>query len=291
MCSAVNDRKREKHVISLYENVGLTAEVIIEFQHLIKDYYRYHGREFPWRQTSDPYHILVSEIMLQQTQTSRVMRKYDEFIATFPDLATLAKASLVEVLSVWQGMGYNRRAVALHKLAQMVLNEFNGVLPVSSERLRHLPGIGNYTASAVMAIAYNQPEVCIETNIRTVFTYFFFQHVDKLSDQEIIPFVEATIDRENPREWYYALFDYGSMLKTHVKLNNKNVYYHKQSTFSGSNREIRGKILRVLITHSQIKTHNLIEEVGAEYEQVMNNVEQLQREGFITVNDYSVSIA
>jgi len=292
MYTVTNFEYSEKPVINLYEKEGLISEVITEFQTLIWEYYHKNGRKFPWRETYDPYHILVSEIMLQQTQTSRLLKKYKEFLSAFPTVEALANASLVDVLRIWQGMGYNRRAVALHRIARTVIDEFDGEIPASSAALRTLPGVGSYTASAILAIAFNQPEVCIETNIRTVFTYFFFHDKDKVTDRDVLSLIEATLDRTNPREWYYALFDYGAMLKTRsINLNSKSIHYRKQSEFEGSNREMRGQILRVLLSRSLLSKSELVAETKGDYKQVLDNVQQLQTEGFLTIDGDTLSIA
>jgi len=164
----------------------------------------------PWRETSDPYRILVSEIMLQQTQVQRVETKYKEFIAAFPAFPSLARAPLREVLRVWQGMGYNRRAIALRKIAQRVVAEYDGGLPDSVATLRTFPGIGAATAGAIVAFAFNKPTVFLETNSRRVFLHVFFAGRQRVKDSDILPLVETTLDREKPRQWYYALMDYGA---------------------------------------------------------------------------------
>lgn len=269
---------------------GLSPLTVPIFQQLIWDYYKDHGRLFPWRQTDDPYHILVSEIMLQQTQTSRVLKKYESFISTFPDFKTLAESPLINVLKAWQGLGYNRRAVALHKIAQIVIADYKGELPSSDKELIQLPGIGPYTASAIKAIAFNQPAVLIETNIRTVYILFFFPDQETVSDKEIRPLVSATLDITNPREWYYALFDYGSMLKKRVNLNERSAHFHQQSVFEGSNREMRSNILRSLLLESPISIEKLIEEMQGNPTQIKSNVEQLSKEGFLSVNSNMICI-
>ena len=147
---------------------------ISEFQQMVLDYYHQHGRPMAWRDTTDPYKILVSEIMLQQTQVERVLVKYPDFLAAFPDFASLAQAPLADILTVWQGMGYNRRAISLQKCAQRVMNEYDGMLPADVDTLATFPGIGRATASSICAFAFNMPVVFIETNIRRVFIHFFF---------------------------------------------------------------------------------------------------------------------
>ncbi|UCE98371.1 MAG: A/G-specific adenine glycosylase [Dehalococcoidia bacterium] len=269
----------------LFEQKRLKPIHILEFQHLVWQYYREHGRSFPWRETTDPYQILVSEIMLQQTQTSRVEKKYYEFLSAFPDFFTLASASLREVLQVWQGLGYNRRALALQQTAQRVATRFDGQLPDNPAVLQQFPGIGQYTAAAVAAIAFNKPTVFVETNIRTVFLHHFFENPEKIADRAILVLVKATLDIRNPREWYYALFDYGAMLKRQRKVIPR-FGERRQSHFRGSNREIRGQIVQLLLTHDSVTTRELVKFLNQNSERVRQILVQLQNEGLIeTAND------
>jgi len=265
---------------NVYQQDGLTPYVVSIFQGFIWDYYCKHGRTFPWRETQNPYHILVSEIMLQQTQVSRVVNKYSEFIATFPDFLALGKAPLRQVLQVWQGLGYNRRALALQQTAQKVITQFSGKLPADPEVLRQFPGIGQYTAAAVVTFAFNKPVAFIETNIRTVFTHCFFDKRELISDREILPLIELTIDRKNPREWNYALFDYGAMLKHQRKVIQK-VKLSRQGCFRGSNRELRGQIIRQLVERESIAMQDLIDILNQNGERVRRILLELQREGLI----------
>jgi A/G-specific adenine glycosylase len=183
------------------------------FQQMVLDYYRDHGRPMAWRDTTDPYRIFVSEIMLQQTQVERVTVKYPEFLTAFPDFRTLAQAPLADILAAWQGMGYNRRALSLQKCAQRVMDEYSGTLPADVDTLATFPGIGRATASSICAFAFNMPVVFIETNIRRVFIHYFFPDADAISDIEILPLAEKSVYRENPRVWYWALMDLGTALK------------------------------------------------------------------------------
>lgn len=222
---------------------------IKSFQTQIWAFYEHSGRRsLPWRLTKTPYKILVSEVMLQQTQASRVLEKYSEFLKSFPNIAALANASLGDVLRVWQGMGYNRRARYLHEIARKIMSEYKGCAPKTEGELRVLPGVGHYTANAVLTFAHNEPRVFIETNIRRVFIYHFFKNKREVSDKEILPLVEATLDTKNPREWYYALMDYGAHLPKIVRKNpnKQSKHYTRQGTFKGSLRELRGKIIRTL---------------------------------------------
>lgn len=202
----------------------------------------------PWRETSDPYLITISEVMLQQTQVSRVLVKFPEFIAAFPDFGSLAGVGVADILKVWQGMGYNRRALNLQKLGQRVITDYDGQLPSDPSELVMLPGIGPHTAGSIAAFAFNRPSVFVETNIRRVFIHHFFEDLDGVSDKQLLPLVEAALDRDNPREWYWALMDYGAMLaKSMPNPNRRSQHYAVQSKFEGSDRQIRGQILRVLM--------------------------------------------
>jgi A/G-specific adenine glycosylase len=200
-----------------------------------------------WREDTRPYYVLVSELMLQQTQVDRVMPKFHAFIRRFPDEAALAGASLSEVLVLWSGLGYNRRAKFLHEAAKMVTTDLNGKFPSDYENLVRLPGVGPNTAGAILAYAFNQPVVYIETNVRTVYFHHFFGDGDKVTDAQLRQLVEETLDRENPREFYWALMDYGSYLKKQgAGRIRQSTHYKKQSALKGSVREIRGQIVKAL---------------------------------------------
>jgi A/G-specific adenine glycosylase len=264
----------------VYRYTGdLPPEVILKFQSKIYRYYMRHGRKFPWRETDNPYHIVVSEFMLQQTQTQRVLTKYKQFIDRFPEISVLAESSLKDVVKEWQGLGYNRRAMYLHKTAQKVVNEYNGCIPEDINILKTFPGIGDATSAAIAAFAFEKPVVLIETNIRAVYIYFFF--TGTVRDADIRPVVAQTVDCDSPREWYYALMDYGVMLKKRVKNpGRRSAHYTKQKPFEGSNRQIRGKILQWLSTDSYTK-NELIAKIGADSKRVSTILDQLEKEGFI----------
>ena len=261
---------------------NLTSEEVRKFRNMIYRYYGKHGRNLPWRLTSDPYHILVSEIMLQQTQVQRVMGKYEQFTRKFPDFPSLARSPLRMILKEWQGLGYNRRAMALKRIAQKVMKEFRGNLPASVETLITFPGIGRATASSIAAFAFHEPTVFIETNIRRVFIHSFFHDTSNIKDVEILPLVEKTLDTSNPREWYYALMDYGVMLKKgYENPNRRSAHYQKQTPFQGSNRQVRGMILKVLTRESYISEREIMRKLQMSSEILSGNLIQLQKEGFI----------
>jgi A/G-specific adenine glycosylase len=260
----------------------LTPSQIRAFQKKVCNYYDTQGRDLPWRKRVTPYRVLISEIMLQQTQVDRVIEKYKEFLAVFPDLPALAKAPLPKLLKIWSGMGYNRRALSLRKLAQVVVAEHKGRLPSDPDILLTLPGIGKYTAGAVSAFAFNKPVVFMDTNIRRVYIHEFLHDRRNIHDDELVPLVRQTLDTKNPRKWYNALMDYGTMLKQeHGNPNKKSAHYTRQSPFENSNRQVRGRIVKVLVKGSPLTTSSIVKETGMDAERVRKNLDQLAREGFI----------
>ncbi len=294
------------------------------FRRTIYSYYKKYGRILPWRQTHDPYKIIVSEIMLQQTQVDRVIPKYERWIKIFPDFLTLAKAPLKKILKEWRGLGYNRRAINLKRLAEIIVRAYiNTPLPNDPKILETLPGIGPHTAGSIAAFAFNQPVTFIETNIRTVFIHYFFQsgranspleggsggvrllrgrlsngsqrkgltppgeppsRGDLVSDADIMPLVEQTLDRKDPRRWYNALMDYGVYLKKlHKNPSRRSAHYIKQSKFEGSNRQLRGMILKCLVTHRKMTIREITSEISGDKEMVEKNLQQLTAEGFLKI--------
>lgn len=231
-----------------------------DFKSIIWAHYHAEGRKLPWRYSPNPYTVLVSEIMLQQTQASRVIPKYEEFLVSFPDVESLAFARLADVLKVWSGLGYNRRAKYLHEAAKILVKKHDGKIPSQVEELEALPGIGSNTAKSILAFAYNIPNVFIETNIRSVYIHYFFRDKKDISDAELLPKIKATLDTANPREWYWALMDHGVYIKkTFGNPSQASKHYVVQSRFDGSNRQLRGEVIRQLLssgklTEFQIKT-------------------------------------
>ena len=224
-------------------------------------------------------------MMLQQTQTNRVSEKYQEFTKKFPDFKSLDNAPLNEILELWQGLGYNRRAVALKNIAQRVIDEFNGILPADVEILKSFPQIGHNTASSIVAFAFNLPTFFIEVNIRRVYIYFFFPGKNSINDKEVMPLVRTTLETSNVRKWYYALMDYGVMLKiSHPELTKRSAHYRKQSKFKGSTRELRGKILKLLIESKLLTEVEIIKYLKSEPKKVRIILIQLAKEGFINLN-------
>ena len=238
----------------------LTSDQIAQFQQIIYDFYHKNRRDFIWRQDVTPYKIVISEVMLQQTQTARVVPKFENWLLQFPDFHALAIASTHDVLSAWQGLGYNRRGLALLKIAQIVMTEHGGQLPNDPIILQTFPAIGPNTAGSICAFAFDNPIVFIETNIRTVYTHTFFPSQTEISDKQLLPLIEQTIDKNNAREWYYALMDYGVHLKQNLpRINAASKHYTKQSKFEGSKRQVRGAIIKILTQLKQVDYQTLIE--------------------------------
>jgi A/G-specific adenine glycosylase len=270
------------HVLPHYSRDGSYSPGITEFQRMVLAYYDRSGRDMPWRNTTDPYQILVSEIMLQQTQVERVNTKFPEFIHAFMDFSSLAAAPLSSVLAVWQGLGYNRRAIALQKCAIRVMDEYNGTLPADVSTLATFPGIGGATASSIAAFAFNQPVVFIETNIRRVFIHFFFADTGKISDSEIFPVVEKALYYDNPRVWYWALMDLGTFLKKTVSNpNRRSKHYIRQAPFEGSDRKIRGIIIRFLIECPGASEKKIVDFCNEDPIRIKRILDSLHSEGFI----------
>ena len=264
----------------------LSAEEVSDFRRTVYQNYHEAGRDFPWRNTVNPYEILVSEMMLQQTQTLRVVPKYEVWLNRFPSAADVASAPLSEILQYWSGLGYNRRAVFLQKACTVVCKLYSGIFPQSPDELEKLPGIGPYTARAVAAFAFSRPEVFVETNIRSVFIFFFFKNsTEKVSDTDILPLVSRTLDKEHPREWYYALMDYGAELKRHiVNPNRRSREYSRQSAFEGSLRQARGAILRQLVQNGKMSLEEIAQAEHIDMDRLQQASDKLLREGLITVH-------
>lgn len=279
----------------------LTSSQVHSFQKKVYTHYTVHGREFPWRKTTNAYHIWLSEMMLQQTQTDRVIEYYKKFLREYLSVKELAAASLSDIIKLWQGLGYNRRAKFLHHTAIEVVTGYNGKFPRTIEKLESLPGIGHYTARAIMAFAYNEPVVFIETNIRSVFIHEFFSVESSLQlssriksrtgsykgervidDKTLLPLIEQTLDAKNPREWYQALMDYGAHIKKQYPNPNRRSKQHVvQSRFKGSNREVRGGVLRAL-SEKPMTELQLVSELDFDKKRILISIEQLYKEDMIS---------
>jgi A/G-specific adenine glycosylase len=299
-----------------------------KFKKAIWKHYAKHRRSFPWRERPKKmtdaawvYRVVISEIMLQQTQAPRVVEKFNSFMKKFPDFPALARAPLQKVLAEWQGLGYNRRGLYLKKMAEIIVGKYAGKIPRTKTELVDLPGIGPHTAGSILAFAFNIAEPFIETNIRTVYIHFFFKKTqgtkteDRIDDKKIHALVAQTIDQTNPREWFFALMDYGVYLKRTARLTQeqdpakRSKHYKKQSAFRGSNRELRAALLRKILekpttTANLLKNESLVKNdeklvifdaadrknTGNLTKTILKNLAALEREGFIKKKNGTYSI-
>lgn len=254
------------------------------FMKTVWQYYDAHGRSLPWRipeddATFDPYKILVSEFMLQQTQVGRVVPKYQAFITAFPNMAALANARLADVLQAWSGLGYNRRAKYLYETAVRLADTKQ---PWSLEQLTACNGIGYNTAAATLVYAFNQPYVFVETNIRTVYIHHFYPQLQTVDDALIVHKLTETLDTARPREFCWALMDYGTYLKrSGVKNSARSKHYARQTTFAGSRRQIRGNVIKTVAQTGSLRLDELRDVItDKRLEEVLH---ELQREGLVEV--------
>jgi A/G-specific adenine glycosylase len=270
---------------------------IAEFQDRVYEAGRLYEREgLPWRYIDDPYAVYLSEVMLQQTQVKRVLEYWPRFLDAFPTLDALAAAEPSAVLGLWQGLGYNRRALSLLKCAKECVERFDGMLPTQERDLISLPGIGPSTAAGIISFAHNRSSVYIETNVRTVFIDQFFPEEDEVHDKQIEPLVRESCPQDDARRWYYALLDWGAHIKqTKGNASRRSKSYTRQSKFEGSRRQKRAFVVRELLSHQGIPVEHMKRsldafEVSAGREATTQElfdgiVGDLQREGFLRVED------
>ena len=266
---------------------------IAEFRELVLGHYRHHGRGFRWRTTADPWEILISEVMLQQTQTGRIEARYGAFVAQFPTPEALARAPMATLLTQWSGLGYNRRALNLQRAAWMIVERHGGNVPAERDELLLLPGVGPSTAGGVLAFAFGIATVFVETNIRRAHLAFFAPDAQGVADRALMPLFSATLDRAAPRRWYYALMDYGASLTARpgaVNANRRSAHYAQQSQFEGSDRQVRGAVIRA-ITRSALSIEELVALTGAKQTRLEMIVEGLIAEGFLIRRKRRIGLA
>lgn len=269
------------------------SKKIIEFQNIVWQFYRDNRRDFPWRRTHDPYRIIVSEIMLQQTQATRVVPKYEAFIERFPNFQALAEASTRDVLQLWQGLGYNRRALQLKKIAETIVQDFKGIVPRDAEKLEQLPGIGKATAAAILAFAFNSGVPYLETNVRRLYIHHFFPRKKNVRDADLLPLIAASLDQDRPREWCWAMLDYGATLPKIVGTNSnqQSAHYQKASRFQGSERQLRGRIVTQLIRSGKQTPVAISRELHEPIDRVKQILTKLERDGLVKAMKKSYAIA
>ncbi|ACV22315.1 A/G-specific adenine glycosylase [Slackia heliotrinireducens] len=279
-----------------------TTSELHAFVQLVREEGKRLYRDLPWRDTRDPYAIWISEVMLQQTQVPRVLTRWERFMTRFPTVDALSAAASADVLEEWQGMGYNRRALALKRAADICSADFAGALPKTHDELIGLPGIGPSTAAGILAFAYDEPSIYIETNVRAVFIHHFFPESDSVSDKEIRPLVEACCPDSDVRGWYYALLDYGAWLKKEfVNPTRAAKAYTRQSAFEGSRRQKRAWLVRQVMATDGVSSETLLIQLNShELEEGRDSVDadvfasimaDLQREGFVRLDGDSWRIA
>jgi A/G-specific adenine glycosylase len=256
----------------------LAEETLKLFREKVFDYYHHNRRHFPWRETTDRYAVLVSEVMLQQTQAERVKGKFVAWMKRFPDLQSLASALQRDVLELWSGLGYNSRGLRLQACAKAIMEHYGGVVPTDPMELKYLPGIGEYTSRSIPAFADNLDVAAVDTNIRRIIIHEF-AFPETISKAEIQEIAELLLPKGQSRQWHNALMDYGAQHLTSRKTGIRPL--SRQSKFQGSKRWYRGRLLKDLLAVG----HMSLEEVGEKYGSCPWGFEEivagLVREGFI----------
>jgi A/G-specific adenine glycosylase len=270
----------------------ISKKQVVSFQKYILDWYQQNQRDLPWRKTREPYSILVSEVMSQQTQLSRVIPKYVAWLEKFPTVEKLATAKISDVLRYWSGLGYNRRALHLKKTAELIEKEYNGRFPVTEKELLTLPGIGQYTARAVLCFAFDQQIAVVDTNVKKVIVTKFLQVGDHKTNQRLIEEIATKLLPVGlAYEWNQALMDYAAEV-----LKNEKIPIPRQSKFIGSHRFYRGQILKQLLQKKKIPIQDigfLIKKDYSENEKqwLLNLLDELSVEGFIFIKNDFVLLA
>lgn len=282
----MKDTVDPNRILQSFDSIELAGkyrrQLLLRFiDHVMADY-RTYGRTFPWRETHDTYRVLLSELMLQQTQTSRVQPKYLQFVEQWPSFENLAGAQLVEVLRLWRGLGYNRRALALVEIAKRS-EAYGWSLPDNEQLLRSLPMVGPSTAAAIQSFCYGRKVIYLETNIRRALIHQFFVKTEQVPDSLLRSVLQELIQlTDDSRSWYYALMDYGVLLRTlSVNPNKRSRHYVKQGKFEQSNRQLRGLLLIALTEQGPTTKTALCRSLPFEPERVEQCLHSLVLEGFI----------
>ena len=239
-------------VVPKSDSLVFSLEKIQEFQKKVFSFYQKNKRDLPWRKTTDPYKILLSELMLQQTQVNRVILFYEKWITRWTTIDALASATRSEVLQAWMGLGYNSRAINLHKTAQKIVTEFDRDVLEAMKQYEEIPGVGRYTSQAVQIFSTNADFVTVDTNIRRIFIKEF-NLPEKVSDKELWKLAEKCLPIGKSRDWHNALMDYGALHLTSKKTGIKPKT--QQSRFEGSDRQLRARVLRILLQGDESLTN------------------------------------
>ncbi|MFW9798287.1 MAG: Fe-S cluster assembly protein HesB [Candidatus Thorarchaeota archaeon] len=222
------------------------------FQNMIMGWWTDNARDLPWRLDPSPYNVLVSEIMLQQTQVSRVVPKFIEFKKEFPTVESLADAKTKHLLKIWSGLGYNRRAIWLKEAARQIVQR--GGFPQSAEELRKLKGVGPYTSRSILIFAFNKDLAAVDTNIRRVLIASGFAD-ETMSDMQVQQVADRVLLKGRSSDWHNALMDYGSQVLTSgsTGISPKS----SQSCYEGSTRQVRGEIVKILTSSDTMEFREL----------------------------------
>jgi A/G-specific adenine glycosylase len=259
----------------------LTSREILAFRRKVFRFYKQHGRKLPFRYLDDCYAVTVSELMLQQTQVTRVVPKYKDWVVRWSDWRSLARATNKQLLAAWSGLGYNRRALYLGEMANIIVQDYDGLMPNDPDQLLALPGIGRYTSRAILIFAHNKPLVAIDTNIRRLLIHEF--NLDpKTTMRELERFAERLLPRGRSREWHYALMDYGSLKLPRILPDTPPI--SRQTRFEGSARQIRGEIVRQLTIKSRVKTTTVANQLDRKVAEVVKAARSLEKEEIIALS-------
>lgn len=258
-------------------SVNLDQSTISSFQQKILQYYQKNKRDLPWRHTTDPYSILLSELMLQQTQVSRVIEYYTKWLHTWPTIQHLSKANRKDVLQAWIGLGYNTRGINLHKASQIIVEHYNGDVIAAMDDYKKIPGVGKYTSQAVKIFSTNADIITVDTNIRRIFIHEFNLPQD-ISDSKLWSIAQYCLPKGKSRQWHNALMDYGATYLTSKKtgISPKTT----QSTFEGSDRQIRAQILRDLLT-KPLTLQDLTNQYNHSSDRLLKILEKMKKQEII----------
>ncbi len=256
----------------------LSPSHIRSFQHNVFAYYKKYGRDLPWRKTTNPYYILLSEIMLQQTQVDRVIQYYHRWTTKWPHVVDLARADRREVLQEWMGLGYNNRAINIHKAAQKIIESYNGDVIAAMKNYKDIPGVGPYISHAVRIFSGNEDTVTVDTNIRRILIHEFHLH-KKISDNELWDIAEHCLPKGKSRDWHNALMDYGATLLTSRKTGIRPKT--QQSPFEGSDRQIRAQIIRHLLNNVSVEFSEICSRFSIEKNRLDKIIYSLIKDGLV----------
>jgi len=277
--------------------VSPPRSAIAEVHRALLEWYEPRKRAYPWRVRPTPYRVLVSEVMLQQTQAARVVAPYRSFLRRFPSVRALAAAPRGDVLRAWSGLGYNRRALALSDMARAVVRDHGGRIPSDPDALQGLPGIGPYTAAAVASLGHGRPEPLVETNVRRVLGRVAVGGAGAADPKHMDEIASVWLDREHPSEWNQALMDLGREvcrprprcetcpIRSRCRSAGRvtvSPAVRRQSAFEGSLRQVRGGVIEELRGRGSSSLGSLARSLGASPGRVAEAVRALAEEGLVS---------